>query len=218
MAQTQLLGEGPSEKGAATTHALPQPLPQAGGEQHEGQRLHPLGLIVHFITGLPQLIFPSAAAMFGVRGADAGLGALTVFAIVLFVSLFFRWLAWLRTHYHIGEDDIRIERGILSRSARSIPYDRIQDVSVEQKPFARLLGIGEVKFETGGGKGEDAKLSYVSLEEAERLRETVRARRAGHIAHEARAEELAEGVASSPVFAMDTKRLVILGIYSFSLV
>ena len=37
------------------------------------------------------------------------------------------------------------------------------------------------------------------------------------IAHEASAEEVAE-VATSPVFAMDTKRLIILGIYSFSLV
>lgn len=183
----------------------------------EGQRLHPLGLIAGLIAGLPQLIFPMFAAVFGTGSRNRPeLIPIVIFAVLL-ISLFFRWLAWLRTHYHIGEDDIRIERGILSRSARSIPYDRIQDVSVEQKPLARLLGIGEVKFETGGGEGEDAKLSYVSLEEAERLREVVRARKAGMVAHEASAEEVAE-VETSPVFAMDTKRLIILGFYSFSLV
>lgn len=183
----------------------------------EGQRLHPLGLIAGLIGGLPQLIFPMFAAVFGTGSRNRPeLIPIVIFAVLL-VSLFFRWLAWLRTHYHVGDDDIRIERGILSRSARSIPYDRIQDVSVEQKPLARLLGIGEVKFETGGGEGEDAKLSYVSLEEAERLRETVRARKAGLAAPEDHAETVAQAEALQ-VFAMDIKRLIILGFYSFSLV
>ena len=196
---------------------MSEPLPSSEDTTAEGQRLHPLGLIAGLIAGLPQLIFPMFAAVFGTGSRNRPeLIPIVIFAVLL-ISLFFRWLAWLRTHYHVGEDDIRIERGILSRSARSIPYDRIQDVSVEQKPLARLLGIGEVKFETGGGEGEDAKLSYVSLEEAERLREVVRARKAGMIAHEASAEEVAEAQ-PSPVFAMDTKRLIILGIYSFSLV
>lgn len=185
------------------------------GATDEGQRLHPLGLLIGFVTGLPQLIFPILAAMFGARKSDSGLGALTVVAIVLFASLFFRWIAWLRTHYHVGVDDIRIERGLISRTARSIPYDRIQDVSIEQKPLARLFGLGEVKFETGGGEGDDAKLSFVSLEEAGRLRETIRARKCGIEVAQGAAEELPD---APPVFAMDTKRLVTLGLYSFSLI
>ena len=196
---------------------MSEPLTSDDNPVAEGQRLHPLGLIVGLITGLPQLIFPMVAAVFGTGSRNRPELIPIIILAVLLISVFFRWLAWLRTHYHVGEDDIRIERGILSRSARSIPYDRIQDVSVEQKLLARLLGIGEVKFETGGGEGEDAKLSYVSLEEAERLRETVRARKAGLVAHAA----IEEGVPEPdlpPVFAMDAKRLIILGFYSFSLV
>lgn len=192
-------------------------LPVTNNQAVEGQRLHPLGLIAGLIAGLPQLIFPMFAAVFGTGSRNRPeLIPIVIFAVLL-ISLFFRWLAWLRTHYHVGEDDIRIERGIFSRSARSIPYDRIQDVSVEQKPLARVLGIGEVKFETGGGEGEDAKLSYVSLEEAERLREVVRARKAGLATHGAMPEDSVEADAP-PLFAMDSKRLVILGFYSFSLV
>ncbi len=183
----------------------------------EGQRLHPLGLAIGFITGLPQLFLPIVALIFGSGSRDRPeFIPLVIFGVML-VSLFFRWLAWLRTHYHIGEDDIRVERGIISRTARSIPYDRIQDVSVEQKPLARLFGLGEVKFETGGGEGEDATLSFVSLEEAERLRETVRARKAGLTTHVDAIEPEAQ-VDATPVFAMDGKRLLILGFYSFSLV
>ncbi|WP_374612829.1 PH domain-containing protein [Sphingorhabdus sp.] len=194
-----------------------EPLPAEDNPVGEGQRLHPLGLIVGLITGLPQLIFPMVAAVFGTGSRDRPELIPVVILAVLLISVFFRWLAWLRTHYHVGDDDIRIERGILNRSARSIPYDRIQDVSVEQKLLARLLGIGEVKFETGGGEGDDAKLSYVSLDEAERLRETVRARKAGVATPEASAGAVPEPDLP-PVFAMDTRRLVILGFYSFSLV
>ncbi len=179
----------------------------------EGERLHPLGLLVGFVTGIPQLIFPMLAALFGIR--ETGLGIPTIIALVLFVSLFFRWIGWLRFRFHLDEDDIRIERGILNRTVRSIPYDRIQDVSIEEKPLARLLGLGEVKFETGSGDGEDAKLSFVGMDRAEALRETVRARKAeagGTVTAETHSTEM------PPVFAMDNRRLFILGLYSFSLV
>jgi putative membrane protein len=176
-----------------------------------------VGLLVGFVTGLPQLFFPIVAVIFGSGSRNRPeLIPLVIFAVLL-VSLFFRWLVWLRTHYHIGDDDIRIERGIISRTTRSIPYDRIQDVSIEQKPLARLIGLGEVKFETGGGEGEDAKLSFVSVEEATRLRETIRARKAEAVPAIGVSNETAE-TESLPVFAMQLQRLLTLGVYSFSLV
>jgi putative membrane protein len=180
----------------------------------EGERTHVLGLFVSFITGLPQLFFPIVAAIFG-TGSRNNPGLIPIVIIgVMFLSLFFRWIAWLRFRFHLDEDDIRIERGILNRTVRSIPYDRIQDVSIEQKPLARLFDLGEVKFETGGGEGEDAKLSFVSMDRAEALRETIRARKAdgGVVVVEEEADE------RPPVFAMDNRRLVTLGLYSFSLV
>lgn len=180
----------------------------------EGERTHPLGLLIGFITGLPQLFFPMIAVVFG--SGSRNRPELIPFVIlgVMLVSLLFRWIGWMRFRFHLGEDDIRIERGLLNRTVRSIPYDRIQDVSIEQKPLARLFDLGEVKFESGGGEGEDAKLSFVGMERAEALRETIRACKAeGGLAA---LEEVAEE--KPPVFAMDSKRLMTLGFYSFSLV
>jgi putative membrane protein len=184
----------------------------------DGERLHISGLLVGFVSGLPQLVFPMVAAIFGVRKADNPVLIPIVIAVVLIFSLFFRWLAWLRFQYFVGEHDIRVEKGILNRTARSIPYERIQDVSIEQKPLARMMGLGEVKFETGGGDGDDAKLSFVTLEEANRLRALIRSRKAGVAVHDpvdapAPVEEHAH-----PIFAMDGKRVFVFGLYSFSLV
>ncbi len=184
----------------------------------DGERLHISGLLVGFVSGLPQLVFPMVAAIFGVRKADNPVLIPIVIAVVLLFSLFFRWLAWLRFQYFVGEHDIRVEKGILNRTARSIPYERIQDVSIEQKPLARMMGLGEVKFETGGGDGDDAKLSFVTLEEANRLRALIRSRKAG-IAVAAPADTSAHVEDDAhPIFAMDGKRVFVFGLYSFSLV
>ena len=195
-------------------HATEGPIDVTG---QEGERLHISGLFVGFVSGLPQLLFPLFAAIFGVRKSDNPALIPIIIAAVLALSLFFRWLGWRRFRYHVGADDIRVEQGILNRTARSIPYDRIQDVSIEQKPLARMMGLSEVKFETGGGDGDDATLRFVTLEEANRLRALIRARKAG-LSEAQDVPQIVEPEETETIFAMDGQRVFILGLYSFSLI
>ena len=186
--------------------------PLAAGE---GERTHPLGLLIAVVTGIPQLIFPILAALFGTR--STGISTPLIIGAVLLISLLFRWIAWMRFRFYLDDDDIRIEQGLLNRTVRSIPYDRIQDVSIEQPVLAQLFNLGAVKFETGGGEGQDAKLSYVSMERAEALRATIRARKTDSVIVDTVVETgLVHKVL--PLFAMDNNRLITLGLYSFSLV
>ena len=195
-------------------HATEGPIDVMG---QEGERLHISGLFVGFVSGLPQLLFPLLAAIFGVRKSDNPALIPIIIGAVLALSLFFRWLGWRRFRYHVGADDIRVEKGILNRTARSIPYDRIQDVSIEQKPLARMMGLSEVKFETGGGDGDDATLRFVTLEKANRLRALIRARKAG-LSEAQDVPQIVEPEETEMIFAMDGQRVFILGLYSFSLI
>jgi putative membrane protein len=192
----------------------------AGPDEHpvtDGQRLASAGLLIKFLTGLPQLVFPLFALTFGVSRSEQGQSLLPfVIAGLLALSMGYQWLAWYRFRYHVNANDIRIESGVLSRNARSIPYEHIQDISIEQKLLARLFGLAEVKFETGGGDGDDAKLSYVSIANATNLRELVRARKIGSVAVDVAKPDISEKLA--PIFVMDGKRVFTLGLYSFSLV
>jgi putative membrane protein len=185
-----------------------------------GRKLHPLGLLVGFIAGLPQLIFPVLAISFGTRNAGGERTFIYVVAGALLISLLFRWLSWLRYRFHVGDDDIRIESGLFQRTARSIPYDRIHDVSIERKPLARLLGLSQVTFDTGGGKGDDdASLRYVSEAEAIALRDKVRGRKLEAADNNSDiASDIAKQVSIDPVFAMDRHRVLIMGMYAFSLI
>jgi putative membrane protein len=183
------------------------------------RRTSPRSFVVGAITGLRNLLFPAAAILFGSRGWDSG-GIFVVPMLVLMVLItwLFSWIAWRHFRYRIGESDIRVERGLVSRTARSVPYERIQDVSLEQALVPRLFGMVQVKFETGAGGKDEIAIRYVDAAEAEALRETVRARKSGEVAVVAgEAEPPAEEPART-LFAMDLRRLTMFGLFEFSLV
>ena len=133
--------------------------------------------------------------------------------LVIAVSTF---IYWRRFEFRVGADEIRIDSGIFSRTHRSIPFDRIQDVDITQGLLARILGLAQVKFETGGAAAagaDEGVLAAIPLERAQQLRLQVRGR------HSARPEaepEVADA-ARPPVYAMDLRRLVLAGTFNFSL-
>lgn len=177
------------------------------------ERLHPLFLLTGIggalrgITGAYAVI--AYLAVTG-RLSTAVFGAIAIFA----VSLVGLVLYWRRFEYRVGENEIRIDSGIFSRTHRSIPFDRIQDVDITQGPVARLLGLAEVKFETGASAGgEEGVLRAIALERAEEIRELVRARRGGGLA----AETVSEETERAPIYAMDFRRLLLAGLFNFSL-
>ena len=190
------------------------------------RRLSPLGIVPLAARSLRQLILPTVAAVYGGSSAPGGgswglLIALAIIALVLAGAAF----GWRRTQYRIGSQDIRLRKGIVSRQARSVPFERIQDVSLEQGPLARLLGLVEVRFETGAGGKDELKLAYVTQGQGEALRETVRARldplRQVEGEFEASAEPWAEPGAeaqAAPLFSMSTPRLLLFGLFEFSLI
>jgi len=180
------------------------------------ERLHPLFLL----KGL-------AGSVRGLAGLYAALGYLVIsgrwgsaiVAALLFVvfGIVGGFLYWRRFEYRVGQREIRIDSGILNRRHRSIPFDRIQDADITQGPLDRLLGIAQVKFETGGGSAgrnsEEGVLRAITVQRAHQIRELVRSQRAGAAAVSIEPEE----VEQPPAYAMDLRRLAIAGIFNFSL-
>lgn len=190
----------------------------AGIAPGEWRRTSPLGYVVGAIMNLRNLLLPMAAALFGTQGWRGGvLYVLPAALAALALTFLFSWIAWRHFRYRVGESDIRVERGLISRTARSVPYERIQDVSLEQALVPRLFCMVQVKFETGAGGKDELKIQYVSEAEGAALRETVRARKSG----EARGADAGDAAVEEParvLFAMDNRRLVTFGLFEFSLI
>jgi len=209
--------------------AAPEPAPEV--EMHEWLRVNPLSMAVQMVRTLASAIIPAIFILYGAATAEPdseGLARLApyfipILVLIVGINLAGAYLNWWRLRYRVGDTDVRVEQGVLSRSARSVPYERIQDVSLEQKLIPRLLGLVEVKFETGAGGKEELKLSYVSEVEGEKLRETVRALVEGEAtapsaSAEAQASEPVPEARGELLFSMDAKRLFTFGLFNFSLV
>jgi putative membrane protein len=186
------------------------------------QRAAPLSVALGALASIRSAIITAIAIAFsGIGDANRFWVAIGVGVAATVIGTFSAWLKWHRMTYVIGAEDIRVESGVLSRSARSVPYERIQDVSLEAKPLPRLFGLVSVKFETGAGGGDDLSLEYLTTEQGERLRQLVRERRdeelAGHAAASDAAAPAMPGEEDEVLFTMGAGRLVRFGLFEFSL-
>jgi putative membrane protein len=179
------------------------------------ERLHPL----YLVTGIGK----SLRGAWGLLAAVAVLGSQERWLLVGLIGIGFvalsigsLFLKWLKLEFRVGPDEIRIDSGLLSRTSRAIPFDRVTDVDLEQGPIHRLFGLARVRLETGasaGSREEDGVLDTISLDRAETLREHIRARRRGETAL-----PVAEAVAEAPpLYAMDNRRVATAGLFNFSL-
>lgn len=192
-----------------------------GGHDTSPRRTDPRTFAVRTVSLLSQLVLPIIVGGFAILD-DGDFDDVLVYFLPLVVAvvganIFFAYLRWHRLTYVVGETDIRVESGVVSRAARSIPYDRIQDVSLEQKLVPRLFGLVEVKFETGAGGGEDLALAYLTESEGERLRELVRSRRENEAPALADTPPARPEDGGQPLFVMTPQRVVTFGLFEFSL-
>lgn len=83
-------------------------------------------------------------------------------------------LRWWTTRYRITDERIELRSGLLFRSARSVPRDRIRSVDLTAGPVHRVFGLSVVKIGTGehaeGSESRELALDAVSAAEADRLR------------------------------------------------
>ncbi len=187
----------------------------------------PLGVAIGALQAVRSAVLPAIAIAFsGIGGGGRLWVALGVGVVAVVIGMVGSYLGWRRLTYTISGADIRVESGILSRAARSVPFERIQDVSIEARPLPRLFGLVSVKFETGAGGADDLALQYLTAAEGERLRRLVRERRedeaaaAGNNAADPAAASLAAAAPDEEgevLFAMGPGRLLTFGLFEFSL-
>ena len=193
-------------------------VPAAGAAPH-WQRLHPATLALEIVAlGPRSLQFLPAIAALGFTGNWVWI--VPAILAFLLLSLLAAWFKWLRFRFLVSDDEVVIESGVFARQHRTIPFDRIQDVGIEQGLVARALGIAKVGFETGaGGKENDASLDAIALGAAQALRATIRAHRSGEAVTPvaAGADETAPAREDRLLFSMSPRRLLVAGLFNFSL-
>ena len=181
------------------------------------QHLHPLSIILKSIGTLGQNLFAILILHFSLFDQNifyTGLAAIVLIALVVAVTA----LIWSRFTFQVTAKEIRIKSGLLNRNNRSIPFDRIQDVSLEQKLISRMLGLATVALEPGSGGGEDGQLDALARTDAEMLRDTIRDYKDGLNTGDTETDTQSVAADAPPLFAMDNRRIFIAGLFNFSFV
>lgn len=162
-------------------------------------------LVVHTITfRQARAILSSAgplAVLAAVQGRLGSFGLVGIAAVATLASVVFSALRWWRFSYEIDAQRLLVRQGLLSRSERAVPLDRVRGVDVEAPALHRLFRIAVLRVDAAAGTGgaDEAILDAVSANDAAQLRELLlRQRDAGASSTPAVA---AEGPTPDRVFA-----------------
>jgi putative membrane protein len=176
-----------------------QVLPQGGSSSladGEWHRMHPLtplfkgGLVLIIVAGIVISnlrdrvitwavgIFAPGESKFLDYGGDpvdwvldnnlvllALLGVLVL--AILLVGVF--WTLWRFHQFRITGDHVEVRKGIVFRSHRRAPLDRVQGVNLTRPFPARIIGLAKLEV-VGAGNDANVELEYLSTPRAESIR------------------------------------------------
>nr|WP_246215400.1 PH domain-containing protein [Modestobacter muralis] len=120
-------------------------------------------------------LVPAVLGLGAARGFDGGTVTVVVLVVgVTLLSLLWATLSWWRFSYAVGESSVVVTRGLLSRSVRTVPLDRVRGVEVEAPALHRLFGLVRLKVDAAAGSvgatGEELVVDGVTRAEGDRLR------------------------------------------------
>ncbi|MGH2756525.1 MAG: PH domain-containing protein [Actinomycetota bacterium] len=65
------------------------------------------------------------------------------------------FLQWRFTFFVLTSDRLITRRGVIAKSSKEIPLERINDVSFNQSIFERMVGAGDLLIESAGERGQE---------------------------------------------------------------
>jgi len=88
----------------------------------------------------------------GAAWAFAGL-----FVISFLVIFLIAWLIYVNYKFMLGDDSLKIKRGILNKEEVAMPYRHIQDVDIERDLSFQMMGLSRIVILTAGQEEEKNK-------------------------------------------------------------
>ncbi len=170
------------------------------------RRLHPWSVLFLLAGQLRQFAVPVIIAL--VLGSRSRETAWQIYALPLLIPYaLYVVVRYLTFTYTFGDGELVIRSGLFFKNERHVPYSRVQNVDAVQNAIHRLLGVVDVRVDTGSRAEADATLSVVSWAAYEETRRRVLDERAT-----ARATDVAEEPRDHTILALHPRDLAVLGL------
>ncbi|MCI4650083.1 PH domain-containing protein [Phaeodactylibacter sp.] len=79
-------------------------------------------------------------------------------------------VAYFRYFFHLEEDQLVIQKGVFNRSLTKLPFERIQNLYIEQNVLHRLLGVVSLRVDSAGSSGHEVTIDALERKDAEAMR------------------------------------------------
>jgi uncharacterized membrane protein YdbT with pleckstrin-like domain len=125
-------------------------------------------LLVYYVKWTLVSLIPAVIWLLLDSVMDSPPGSTIFFGLTL-LGLVFTYLGGYvlmkTTRYTITDRRIHIRTGLLSRREHSTQLTRVQNVNVTQPLFQRLLGIGDVDWDTAGTEEASSEFRFRGIED-----------------------------------------------------
>ena len=99
--------------------------------------------------------------------------AVLIFAGILGLVIGFAVLSFVFFRYRLFEGSVEVKSGIIFKKHINLPFNRIQNVKIEQPFYYRPFGYASLAFDSGGSLSQEARLIALRLDSAQRLRKQI---------------------------------------------
>lgn len=160
---------------------------RVGSEYHSGatepRHTNPITPWVQALQLLPVGLLIAFMLLRNILSSGNGMVLLLTIGVAIVITLLLaglQFLAWQRLTFWFDNDgDFRMNSGIVTRRERRLQLSRLQGVDVVQPLLARVVGLASLNVEVAGVGDSRVTVSYLTLPEAQALRNEVLARSAG---------------------------------------
>jgi membrane protein YdbS with pleckstrin-like domain len=125
------------------------------------------------ILALPLVVAALVLELANLLPRGAFLAPVLLLALWLIVRLPLR--RYQARGYQLGEDRLRVVRGLLFRSDTVVPFGRVQHIDVHQGPLERGYGLATLVLHTAGNHNASVSLPGLGHHDAMAMREEIRA-------------------------------------------
>lgn len=135
------------------------------------RRLHPTSIIFQIGKQFGAFALPLLFLFIGLGSDEDRWEAYAAIFILPYAG--FALTRYLSFRYSYGDTELVIRHGFVFRNQRHVPYDRIQNIDAVQNVLHRMLGVVEVRIQTGGGTEPEATLSVLTPADLDEMRQRV---------------------------------------------
>lgn len=99
---------------------------------------------------------------------------IVLYIIIFIIEVWYQTEYYNRYFYNISADFLIIKKGVIMPHETMLPYEKLQDVYMDQDLFDRMFNLWDVHVSTATAmSGHEAHIDGVSRENGEKLRELI---------------------------------------------